>query len=129
MSFTRQKTEHQNTYEDMMKPIVIAFVRMESAGDLLRERRQLDKAISYGKVSFSPLGKGDNILLKSVKHEEIEPSLHVFHLVAKGKFSLQRYVTHISYAAYCDVNSLLQKISVSLFCIKAYLITSCSQTS
>ena len=31
------------------------------------------------KEAFSLLGKWDNILLKSIKHEEIEPSLHVFH--------------------------------------------------
>jgi hypothetical protein len=30
------------------------------------------------KVPFPLLKKWDNILLKSIKHEEIEPSLHVF---------------------------------------------------
>ena len=52
-----------------------------------------------GKGPFSLLEKWDNILLKSIKHEEIEPSLHVFHLVVKSEILIAaiRYPYRLRY--------------------------------
>ena len=82
-----------------------------------------------GKYPF-PLGKWDNILLKRIKHEEIEPSLHVFTPLSSMGNSHCSDTLPISVTLPTrDVYPLLRKICVSLFCIKAYLITSRRETS
>ena len=79
-----------------MNPIVTFVVGTISRYEYGNNGRRSAKRFPSEKGRFSLVEKSDNILLKSIKHEEIEPSLHVSTLVVQIRNSYSNDTLPIS---------------------------------